>query len=897
MNKKSLSALLNTNQAFMMSLGMALLLVAAFVVTPRIGWSVAPAQAADLAQSQVSGRVTFPDGRGVSDAQVVALARDGGRTTATTDANGTYTLSLAAGKSLLNIRPLTVTTTSPDWVYASAPRLVNVPVGETVEHFEVQTATVTVSGRLSAPGGEPFVAPHRAWVQINNLEGQGNMVQVMEDGSFTIKTIPGQVLFHGTLENPGWAMPPEIAGLRYYAEDGDHIQVEPDPIVIVTKQGSISGQVTVKDEGAAPAGIPVLAWRVDRADAERTLTDERGRYSIPVISGTWMVRAMPVPNQLYAGDAYLPAEPPHLIRQIGMTGIVTQSLLIARVDTVVRGVTVDAASGERLTDSVHGLVYSSYYDTERARMVRGSAAPVQNGMFLLGVSSSLAPTYTLGLTFPPDVPYTAASRVVVDITDKPIRQVSLPIMTDNSTISGTLRAPDGDAVTGVPGSVRAFSDSGGYVQTQVNPADGMYRMRVAATDVTGKGGSTWVVRAFVDPTTGYIVQRPRQQAVFLPFNAGEGSSATADFTLAQPNATIRGRVFAPGDASTSASEPVAGARVVVQQVTEGGRYGYTRRVVTNRQGSYSVRVPAGDYRVSVHAPHLVNRRLLQGLIAPAPIQVTVADAGQATADDLTFRTSTAVVTGQVLYAGAGHTALVRARSRDGAVVHAQTDADGRYRLGLIGELGWRIVAVSSDGDVFLRSGPQVITPTVQSQPQPGPDLTLQAGVRLPEHQVFFFASDEDQNFVLGDGSQVQVPAGAMGLSDTITLMVQPLPNLESDNDVEPVSFGYRLHAFDSQQRPITHFLQPVTLVISYTNAQLDALGITAEQLVPAYWDEGNESWEPVENVAVLPGEQGGVVTMMVDHFTDYALLAAAEEHDTNDNPTSTERVYLPFVAR
>src|SRR5262249_17630824 len=99
---------------------------------------------------------------------------------------------------------------------------------------------------------------------------------------------------------------------------------------------------------------------------------------------------------------------------------------------------------------------------------------------------------------------------------------------------------------------------------------------------------------------------------------------------------------------------------------------------------------------------------------------------------------------------------------------------------------------------------------------------------------------------------------------------------------------YRVHAFDASHRPITHFATPVTIALPFTAQQLAGLGVTADQLVPAYWDEATASWKAVDNVSVEVDDQGnGVVNIAADHFTGYALLAGG----------AGGQVFLPLIAR
>lgn len=92
-----------------------------------------------------------------------------------------------------------------------------------------------------------------------------------------------------------------------------------------------------------------------------------------------------------------------------------------------------------------------------------------------------------------------------------------------------------------------------------------------------------------------------------------------------------------------------------------------------------------------------------------------------------------------------------------------------------------------------------------------------------------------------------------------------------------------------QPMMITHFNAPITIVLPFTAAQLDALGLAPEDLVPSYWDEATASWKPVENVTVsVDAATGdGTVNVQVDHFTDFALMA----------PSEGGQVFLPLVGR
>jgi len=244
-----------------------LLILLALLVQP--GAQSGDAAAAPLAQlSSISGTVTM-NGTGVDDAVVVATRSNLARP-APTDATGAYSLTaLPADDYTLSVRPISVTTTSPDWVYAVDPLVVSVPPAAT-QDFTVQAATVTVAGQLLPPAdsGATFDAPNRAWVRAENQEGQGNSVQVAGDGSFNVKLLPGVVLLSLTLENPDWAAPLTLRSMVYHAEAGETIEV--GALQVMEKQASISGTVRLVDStasvgGSAPAGIPAQRGSLDTA--------------------------------------------------------------------------------------------------------------------------------------------------------------------------------------------------------------------------------------------------------------------------------------------------------------------------------------------------------------------------------------------------------------------------------------------------------------------------------------------------------------------------------------------------------------------------------------------------------------------------------------------------------
>jgi hypothetical protein len=458
------------------------------------------------------------------------------------------------------------------------------------------------------------------------------------------------------------------------------------------------------------------------------------------------------------------------------------------------------------------------------------------------------------------------------------RALAIPVVQDNSTISGTFRdGASGRPQLGLAGAVFAGSTTGGRARARVNPLTAGYTLEVASTVESGQGGSTWLVRPFVDPTNGFVVQRPRLRTVFLPYNNGEGADVTLDVAVARINTQIEGRVF------NADGTPARGARVSIRETTPDAATAYTRWVLTNASGGYRVAAPVGSYRISAH---------LRNAAPPVPETVTTVANTTTVAPDLRLRTRDATIGGQVTRDGTGTLAFVRATSASGGRALATTDAEGNYTLRVNSGEVWQVRAVAqlaASGDpssaLFLQSPQTAVTPAPGANG--GVNLALAVVDTLPAAVALTFDAAQDQTLTLADGSQLVIPAGAMAESGLVTVAVRPLAELAADGGAEPVRFGYRLLAFDSDKRPIVRFRAPVTVVLPFTAAQLAALGVTPEQLVPAYWDEASESWQPEEQVTVEVDANGdGVVRAEVLHFTDYALLASP-----------VQRVYLPLAGR
>ena len=816
-----------------------------------------------LPKNILSGTVSMTGG-GLPEQALVLAWRGPRHPSAVVDAaTGAYTLPLWEGDWQATMVQAPPTSISPAWVYTGGLQVVHFDANPDPLHptqtlnFSVTPATGTISGSLQAPAGAggAFAAPNRVWVRAQNQEGQGNTVQVDETtGAFSIHVLPGNTILRFTFENPLWAAPVELSGAQWFVDDG--VTVAIDPLQLIAKEALISGVVT--DELGSPlAGLPVHAWRLDGALSVKGQTDASGAFALNVIEGIWEVQVNPG-----AASDYVPAQPPQHVALPTPTSTATRDLGAVLMDVTVNGTLVDG--GGSPVAGLEGRVYALYPDGMRWPQF-GQGAPVHNSAFTLKLSSHISSQYRIKASLSDLSGYTAIAAVTQHVTAGSSYTLSLPVAPNNSTITGHLidRA-DLQIQTGLPAAIYGASNSGALKREKVNPITGGYRFDVASTDTSGQGGTFWWLKAFVDPTTGWVVQQPRLEKVFLPYTNGSGADVTANFLVAEVNAVIIGIVSAPN------GQPLAGARVTVIEQGTSQAVAFRRWTYTNDAGHYSLRVPAGTYKVTADTLNAIS---------PLPATVTLAAFEKKTAN-LQFRPKDATVSGTVVYNGQAHGAFLRAYSASGAHVVGQADLNGAWTLKLSAGETWRIQAVSEEGSLFLKSERLKLIPPVGVDPT-SYTLTLQPGETLPDSLVLDFDASQDQVLTLSNGSQLIIPGGALQPGGMVSVAMHPKMDLSDDGGATPVSFGYRLLAFDDDRTPILHFYAPVTLVIPFTADQLSKLGVGPEQLIPSYWDPSTSSWKAVPNFTVQLFSSGnGTVSVTVDHFTDYGLLSPAYDYQT-----------------
>jgi len=257
-------------------------------------------------------------------------------------------------------------------------------------------------------------------------------------------------------------------------------------------------------------------------------------------------------------------------------------------------------------------------------------------------------------------------------------------------------------------------------------------------------------------------------------------------------------------------------------------------------------------------------------MAPAETKTTV---------NLTFHTSDAEIRGTVTLSDTPHSAFVWAFSDQDGATWIRT-GDGAFTLPVRTGQTWIIGAMAKEGDILWRADP--VTLTVDS-PVITQNLELTTATPLPHAQIVQFDASQAQVIRLSDGTELQIPAGALALTGTVTIRITPTDERVRLRGLKPIGLAYNIDAFDADGQPITRLRCPVALIFHYTDEELAAAGLNEDRIVAGFWDSLSGAWQRLDNAIIDPS--ANTLTVFVDHFTEF------EEEGISDGAV----IYLPLV--
>lgn len=788
------------------------------------------------------------EGAALTDATVNAYKINGsGWVSANTDSNGIYSLQVTGGTWNLSYNSKTY---PASWTAATVNDSVTFNNDNSTEsitkNFVGYSVDATVKAKFVASDGS---LPADGSVGLT-FQGAGGVYSGFVDssGNFTILVAQGTYTVFGWSSNNSYAVP-KIDNITVAKAETKDLGT----ITLGAKNDTITG--LVKDSaGKVIVGASVSAYRNDGAnDWANSTTDSNGRYTLKVTPGLWQISAWPP----YNSDAVGSGQPITITVASGVT--FTHDFVLQTATNTITG-TITDPDGNPITS------FSPWVNaSDASQLLTNIGVTANNGTFGLKV-----PKGTWKVTaYVYNQDYGSPEPVVVTFDgENQSKNITLKAVRNDSIIKGTVYDTNGSKITGKALQIWATNGSNSsWNQATVNESEGTYIIKVA------KGH--WTVGWWLDPALGYSSGIGQGGEVDIE----SGETKILDIKLRKSDATITGKVMKDDNS------PFAGVWVTADTRDPNAKtaadYGYfSNGTASSSDGTFSLGVPAGTYYVGG------NMWFGSGYINPKRQKITV-ESGKSVNVDLVFQKADATIVGRVTKDGNGVVAYITAYSEEGGYAETQSDTTGRYTFAATSGSRWHVRAARADGKETYRSKEVIVSIDSSKEPKIGtaPDLELtKQKFSLPSSQTVSFDPTVQQNITLEDGTILTIPANATAKAGTITISAIPDINLPSEATAKPIAYGYNFTAVDQNGREITKFNSNITIQMPYEEAWLTDNGVSTSDLNTAYYDQGAGTWLSLSQCTVSAKMK--TVTCQVDHFSKFALVAAA---DTTPPAAPTEQ--------
>lgn len=798
------------------------------------------------AQKTIIIQVRDSENTPVTNAHVSAFRTDGYGMAFTDsgDVNGNYQLMVDAGSWEVNVAP-PWNGTDVSWVNTGMPKVVVFDIDPENPQsanltFTVTKATGTIQGQVNLNG----VPANQVFVDARNAKGVGNGAPVDNSGNFQIKVPAGTYQLMVFVNNPDVGNP---ASRTVTVNDGQTVIIS-DSIDLPVKDKVLMGKVTQPD-GSGIANVEVFAWQINGTGWANGQTDSNGDYNFKLTTGKWQVMVFPSKD-----SSYFYNDPPVDVNVSG--SITTVNFALATADATLVG---NIMNGGTLAASIrYGYVW-----LENAEGEFVSGAPIENGSFTLKAASG---AYKLGVGIPPEFGFIADGTNINLVTGT--NSVTISVTANDKSITGVVSS-NGEPITGQDLVIYAVNDKGAYQQAVVDSTNGTYSLKVAA--------GTWHLGYYTSSET--IVNEPLTNNS-VTVNPGD-VSVTKNISVRSANNTVTGTVYAGGS-------PVPGVMVFADngidvngQPTTGKPY--HTNAVTDADGNFTLQVPDGQYVIGTG----ITGELKATYLPPKLQAVSVSGGNTVSGVSVSFVQSDAQIDGQVTLGGSipNGEVFVTAWSDSGAKFSVKT-SNGSFSLKAKAGEKWYVAAVFEE-DTAVYTGHGKIT-AVSGVNTLNIALTVNS-LALPKKETVTFNAANPQILTLSDGTVIDIPAGAIAQTGTITLTATPTMKMPKETGNVPVGVGYDLKIFKNDNGILTevkNFLKPIAITFKYDEAYLTDLGIDEDTLIPNYEDESNGKYQQVDRV--VHNTADNTMTIYTTHFTLFTLntnenTQAAPETPTNSN--------------
>ncbi|MDP7357501.1 MAG: cadherin repeat domain-containing protein, partial [Pseudomonadales bacterium] len=237
---------------------------------------------------------------------------------------------------------------------------------------------------------------------------------------------------------------------------------------------------------------------------------------------------------------------------------------------------------------------------------------------------------------------------------------------------------------------------------------------------------------------------------------------------------------------------------------------------------------------------------------------------------------------------------VYAWSDKGQGVVTTSNSSGEYSMSVPSGATWYVGAdyqgVASDGNALnYKTIREVSVDMSSSQNVTGKTLTIfKQTYTLPTSIADTFTVSSGYNKTLSDGTQINVPANAVPVSDTsskVTINISPITTgLSSTSTTKPVGYGYAFELLDSDGKTITaNFTKDAVITISYDPDDVE----DEDNIKVSFYSSSKGAWEEAKSVTV--DKEANKIFASVDHFSSWSVTSPqSSEVAANSTPSISD---------
>ncbi|MBI3120301.1 MAG: carboxypeptidase regulatory-like domain-containing protein [Candidatus Kerfeldbacteria bacterium] len=811
--------------------------------------------------------VSYDDGTPVTTAQVNAWNNRGGGTSSNVDENGQATFTLSGGEwQVMPEAPWNQEDgrrEDVDWV-SSEQKFVTFANDDTEETqtvaITVQKSNARITGRLVDPDGGPV---QNAWVDFRQGDGRGIGTSTDSDGDFSA------ALVAGNYKMGIWAGQ-QYSNL-YFQEMNVSVAVNQTLDLGTLSMSEYDAQITgtLTDTNGDPvSGLQVNTWLETGSGWSNTQTGDDGIYSLGVYAGQWQVSPdnRPESGYVYAGDSQrVKVTSGQTVTGVDFEVSVADATLVLQLVAEDGGSVQDIFGGVGCYEAGGG--FKDFGGGVHGGFDRGVARlPVVGGK-----------TYTCNLWLPPEVEYSVEGEVEVEVPEGETVTEQVTLLAHNATIRGFLKDQNGQLVRNTEAEIWAADENFmSWRNTRLN-ADGSFSMTVR--DGTYNLGYWFPMR--VGEESEYLQTHSENNRVTV----AEGATVTKVLLAPKRNASVTGEILDPdGDPVEGHLWIGASNRRFLEERVKGDFEGAMILDIGSEvmDGEFSLGLVAGTHAVTGDK---VEYEVFVGLppekqsmrwMPPQNVTLTP-DAGDELELTMQFTEADTEMTGTV-------------RTEEGEIpdhgfVWAWNDLggfsgvevwNGEFALPLnISEGFWHIGAHAEIfGEGFFEAEETMVLVS-SDEPLEHDFVVSEYRYDVPESSSFSFDAGTAFSATLEDGTEITVPAGAMGESgSTVNLTATPDVNFYETGDKQVGGgFVWDFEAFVDNQL-VESFNSNVTLSIPYNEDELSELdGMDEENISGQYYDDQSNTWNPPDTTTV--DTVNDRIILQLSHFTQVGIVGVA----------------------